>query len=812
MSEVIANQVHSEENQADICVVCFKGVDIYSIGECDHPVCYECSTRMRVLCQQNECPICRKSLSKVIFTHKKQKYRELEASNRSEHYNKKYKIAFENSKIQNAFYTLLDHPCPICKCSPFHHFDALKDHVRKEHERFYCDICTEHLKIFTFERKCYNRHDLAMHRRKGDIDNTSHRGHPLCQYCECRFLDRDELFRHMRKEHLFCHFCDADGSNEFYADYESLREHFRNEHYLCEEGDCSRELYTGVFRSDIDLKAHFASVHRKSLNKQQAKHARTLQLEIRLGHRGRSSNQENQPGANLHLRRSDSNDNIENQAPQPARPVVIAPLNEEEFPSLGGSSSNSSSVSLMRPNMANIKKSGPAGLARTKENFPALPMNESVTNKLTNNNHTPASAVLKGSIKSSQNKSGSNGMVIHVSNRPKSSNSKGLANIKDFPALPSHSKHSQIREPEDDLNLGPYNNFNSLVLAKHRALVDNYVSVINPAGNSKIQTIAENSTKPKKNKENNDIQLNSNDFPALSSKPGNNIIQVNWVKTPSQNGLDRKSKIAPAPVLPNKTESTKRREREIVIGDMNDINNKKKNSKGSESRKANESKNLKLLEMKKNLESSSRKLNDNEIIKSTKNVSDNFSNNVTKSLNNDSEKLQVIKPPPGFNSITLNSVAKPTSSLTFTTSLGESYSIIPSNIYTPPPNADARNKELPFHFEQALQTVEAFNEFRKISSEFRQGKYNAAAYFEECQIALKDKFNEIFPELLALLPDISKQQDLYLEYQQYLKKNSKKLQEHQKLEICYICKQILKSFDLDNHINTHQLNSNFPKL
>lgn len=47
------------------CVVCFKNVRIYSVGECDHPVCYECSTRMRVLCRQNECPICRHELSVV---------------------------------------------------------------------------------------------------------------------------------------------------------------------------------------------------------------------------------------------------------------------------------------------------------------------------------------------------------------------------------------------------------------------------------------------------------------------------------------------------------------------------------------------------------------------------------------------------------------------------------------------------------------------------------------------------------------------------------------------------------------------------
>lgn len=30
------------------CVVCFKICDIFSIGECDHPVCYECSTRKSI--------------------------------------------------------------------------------------------------------------------------------------------------------------------------------------------------------------------------------------------------------------------------------------------------------------------------------------------------------------------------------------------------------------------------------------------------------------------------------------------------------------------------------------------------------------------------------------------------------------------------------------------------------------------------------------------------------------------------------------------------------------------------------------------
>lgn len=51
------------------CVICFKAQSISSIGACDHPVCYECSTTMRVLCDQKECPICRRILTKVLITY-----------------------------------------------------------------------------------------------------------------------------------------------------------------------------------------------------------------------------------------------------------------------------------------------------------------------------------------------------------------------------------------------------------------------------------------------------------------------------------------------------------------------------------------------------------------------------------------------------------------------------------------------------------------------------------------------------------------------------------------------------------------------
>lgn len=188
---------------------------------------------------------------------------------------RKFGIYFTSPNTQKAYYRLLEHNCPICPESerkwPFKTFHQLKDHMRREHELFYCDLCVDNLKIFSFERRCYTRQELGQHRRKGDSDNTSHRfvssltqflcylmfcirGHPLCEFCDTRYMDSDELFRHLRREHYYCHFCDADGKHEFYNSYDDLRKHFHEEHYLCEEGECKNEKFTSAFRTDIDLK------------------------------------------------------------------------------------------------------------------------------------------------------------------------------------------------------------------------------------------------------------------------------------------------------------------------------------------------------------------------------------------------------------------------------------------------------------------------------------------------------------------------------------------------------------------------------
>ncbi|KAH8371541.1 hypothetical protein KR093_007908 [Drosophila rubida] len=822
----INNQVGIDDNA---CVVCFKNVEIYSIGDCDHPVCYECSTRMRVLCQQNECPICRHVLSKVLFTLEKLPYRELEASNRSDFYSKKYRIGFWSANIQQKFYQLLDHPCPKCDVQPYRTFQALRNHVLREHNMHFCDLCVETLKIFTFERRCYTQAELIVHNTKGDPDNTSHRGHPLCEYCNKRYVDRDELFRHLRRHHYFCHFCDADGCNDFYNVYADLADHFRKEHFLCEEGKCATEEFTGAFRNEIEYKAHVASVHGKSLNKQQAKQTRTLQLEITLGPRGRGPNQ--QGLANMRPRNDDHLDYLDelpSTSTQRSQPVTIDAGNEEEFPMLAGITPGPN-ISLTRappPSMRNL--SGTSGLARTKENFPALggATGNSIStyaNARTAPSASPATAAHK---KTPSAAAPANGMLLHVSNRPAAAANKKAAPEMDFPALPMGKGKRSTRNLEEDMLPSNTNISISNVAAKHRTLVDDYVSVAHPSTYQKIQMVQKEESEAKARMEalkKSAPKLTAAEFPTLgpSSTKAPALTKVNvgsnalnWSKPVSekrQRELDnRKSKVAPAPLLSSSKTTTG-----LNNNNKNNVNNQEqqqqsnKKDKKAKEKKSNQENQPKVNKQKeKNNNNNSN--NNNEKQQQSASVTSNGNLAVTTRA---PPGLSIggapsVKPPPGFMSnVTLNSVAKLPNNLTFTSSSGEHYNIVPNSCtYSDPPDTTNRNQNLVDQLRDVLKTPEAFNEFRLLSAKFRDGSCTGQAYYDHCQSAMRDKFHSLFPELLVMLPDIGKQQELYLVHKQYVNT----LTPHQEkslpsLDVCLKCKQILLSSDYTSHQQAHEL-------
>ncbi|CAK6963354.1 E3 ubiquitin-protein ligase ZNF598 isoform X2 [Scomber scombrus] len=270
------------------CVLCCQEVHIFALGKCDHPVCYRCSTKMRVLCEQKYCAVCREELDKVVFVKKPKAF--LSLPYQQFPCEKKHDIYFGDEQIYAQYRHLLLPECLRCsEPKVFSKFEELEYHMRKQHELFCCKLCTKHLKIFSHERKWYTRKELARHRAHGDPDDTSHRGHPLCKFCDDRYLDNDELLKHLRRDHYFCHFCDADGSQEYYSDYQYLSEHFRESHYLCEEGRCATEQFTHAFRTEIDYKAHKASSHSK--NRAEARQNRHIDLQFNYAPRQQRRNE-----------------------------------------------------------------------------------------------------------------------------------------------------------------------------------------------------------------------------------------------------------------------------------------------------------------------------------------------------------------------------------------------------------------------------------------------------------------------------------------------------------------------------------------
>lgn len=193
-------------------------------------------------------------------------------------------IYFENETAERAFKSLLEHRCKVCKSRDLKTLKELDIHLRKDHELHLCDLCVENLRVFSHERKYYSRKDLIQHRKYGDPDDSSHRGHPDCKFCDVRFMDAEDLHRHLRKDHYHCHICDPAGFNQFYDSYLNLREHYRLEHFLCQEGPCREEKFTSVFRSEIDLQAHRMAFH--CLTKTEAREARILNLDFSLKPRG----------------------------------------------------------------------------------------------------------------------------------------------------------------------------------------------------------------------------------------------------------------------------------------------------------------------------------------------------------------------------------------------------------------------------------------------------------------------------------------------------------------------------------------------
>ncbi|EDV27717.1 uncharacterized protein TRIADDRAFT_21250 [Trichoplax adhaerens] len=259
------------------CVLCCHPCEIECFGSCNHPVCYKCMTKLRILCQDNYCPVCRSCLEKVVYTDRVQPFEELDIN--SMHQCKTLPgLYFVSSESLYLCQQLLVHRCQICITKPtFKNFNNFLGHMKDTHKRYFCYLCIKHLKLFTHERRPYSKPDLNIHLKRGDSDNKSYKGHPVCKFCKKHYFDDDDLYLHLHNDHFSCHFCPAD---EYYDNYESLRAHFKSNHFLCEYDACADEKFVNAFSTDIDYKAHLALKHKHLLNRAEERRIRHIDIDL----------------------------------------------------------------------------------------------------------------------------------------------------------------------------------------------------------------------------------------------------------------------------------------------------------------------------------------------------------------------------------------------------------------------------------------------------------------------------------------------------------------------------------------------------
>lgn len=139
--------------------------------------------------------------------------------------------------------------------------------------------------------------------------------------------------------------------------------------------------------------------------------------------------------------------------------------------------------------------------------------------------------------------------------------------------------------------------------------------------------------------------------------------------------------------------------------------------------------------------------------------------------------------------------------------------------YIEPVNVSQRNKKLSFKLKDMLhQNMDKFHKFRNLSSDFRSDFIPAVEFYSGClQVLGEYVFLEILPELLVLLPDIQKQQDLYIlcaeELAQAQAAKSWSLSGDATLSQCEICGQVVMKADSSNHEAGHGIGvDDFPTL
>lgn len=522
-------------------------------------------------------------------------------------------------------------------------------------------------------------------------------------------MDKDDLWRHLRREHNYCHFCDADGVNLFYGTIQELRNHFKAEHYLCEETECCEEGLAVAFRTEIDLKAHKTTQHSKNLSKLQARQTRTLDIDFSYnGNRGRNDEHHRRDGRRNRDTQREFDEIHESQNHQ--QPIQVQSSidtnNQEQFPAL---SLNNHPVMQLTNSIKHVKVSGGTGyggsgrLSKTEQNFPALGGGNapSISNQSNNQGKSgkaykppSSSSLFKPSGPTPAQAQAAKNNKKSNNNRPKES-ATPLRN--DFPAL-GPASGPQIFTARPSVKAAPKSKPHQQSAANNQPKAKPTTSA------ARIQ---------KKMPANLDSDDSDSNYPSFTPVPvgftvkrATNIKYDSLIDNYTQQPLSMSSKLQT--IARNDDTTTSRDDQKKSAPSLSSSDNFPS-------------------------------LNGESSLKTTPNwvTSQPQPQQVTQ------KSAQVLKPKVKEKIHKTSNKSKPRP-IEFS--------------YMPLLKAETRNTALQQTVDSVIHDAELIQEFKNASKLFLDNKYFAKSFYETCQYILGERFDEVFPELLVLLPSIGKQQ------------------------------------------------------
>ena len=239
------------------CPVCASEAKDWAVGECMHPVCSDCSHRMRVLYKRESCVLCNTLLAEVtVIPAADFKPDALYSSVRAQAqtFDEEVKVHFVKPERARELAKVRAPKCSACKyVAPT--LEKLKQHVRSRHNSVYCLVCFNGGTKFVSELPFY---PLTPDGRSPKLREHMKREHPQCQFCHTYFLTDDDLYAHLQSVHETCFICERQGRiHEYYENFQRLENHYRAEHFVCDDPGCRGV----VFSTRVELQAHQVQHH-----------------------------------------------------------------------------------------------------------------------------------------------------------------------------------------------------------------------------------------------------------------------------------------------------------------------------------------------------------------------------------------------------------------------------------------------------------------------------------------------------------------------------------------------------------------------